>query len=301
MRVSYPTSNQAGIEFQISTGEDLREDLRFLSDDFPVAVYTQRFRFAAADQIPLHWHDNLQATWVCEGEVEYRINGDCFQLSGDKLFLINRGQLHSSRVLRDDAATLCMNFTPDIFHPAIANRLLCPFLEDFSYLLLPMNPYQISLLRRFAAWKSDPLEYFPVMNFLSLVFEEILRERAEKKTPENYEEIAAFQKALDYVHSHYAERLSVREIAGSVPINKNLLTALFNKYTSMPPIKYLREYRLNTARNMLLHTDRSVSDISVDVGYNQLSHFIEQFRISYGMPPLKFRKQYGKSGLGVEC
>lgn len=297
MGASYPTSNQAGMKFQVSTEEDLREDLHFLSDDFPVAVYTQHFKSAASDQIPLHWHDDLQATWVCEGEVEYRINGDCFTLSGNRLLLINRRQLHSSRVLRKDALTLCMNFTPDIFHPVIADRLLRPFLENlnFSYLLLPTGPYQATLLRRFVTWRNDPLEYFPVMNFLSIVFEEILREHAEKKTPEDYVEMAAFQKALDYVHTHYADHLTIREIAGSVPINKNLLTSLFNKYTNMPPMKYLSEYRLNIARSMLLHTDKRVSDISIDVGYNQLSHFIEQFRINYGMSPLKFRMKHATS------
>ena len=74
-------------------------------------------------------------------------------------------------------------------------------------------------------------------------------------------------------------------------------TALFKKYTNMSPIKYLNEYRLYTAKNMILHTDKSISDISADVGYNQISHFIEQFRLSYGMSPLKYRNKFGREVL----
>ena len=48
---------------------------------------------------------------------------------------------------------------------------------------------------------------------------------------------------------------------------------------------------------MILHTDKSISDISADVGYNQISHFIEQFRLSYGMSPLKYRNKFGREAL----
>ena len=54
-------------------------------------------------------------------------------------------------------------------------------------------------------------------------------------------------------------------------------------------IKYLNEYRLFTAKNLITHTYRPISEISADVGYNQISHFIEQFRNSYGLSPLKYR------------
>ncbi len=54
-------------------------------------------------------------------------------------------------------------------------------------------------------------------------------------------------------------------------------------------IKYLNEYRLFTAKNLITHTYRPISEISADVGYNQISHFIEQFRNSYGLSPLEYR------------
>lgn len=294
MGASYPKCDMAGIEFRISTDAEMRETLNFLSEDFPVAVYTQHYHFETSDQIPFHWHDELQLTWIPEGEIEYNINGDTFTLSGNKLFLINSRQLHRSRITAGDAVTLCMNFTPDVFHPVIADTLVKPFLNEggFSYLLIPLKTHQITMLRRFTAWKNEPLGYFPIINFLSEVFEGILSDREEQKTAQNNEELAVFQTALNYVHMNYSEQITVRDIAGSVPINKNILTMLFNKYANMPPIKYLNDYRLNTARNMLLNTDKPVSEISQDVGYNHLSHFIKQFREIYGMSPLKFRNKH---------
>ena len=297
MSTSFPKCNQAGIEFVISTNEELREESMFLSEEFPIAMYTQNFIHAASDSIPFHWHDELQITWISEGELEYCINGDKLRLGSDKLLLVQSHQLHSSHTTTSDVKTLCINFTPEIFHPLIFQKYIQPMLDShaFAYSLLLLKPYQITMLKTFQNWKQEPLGYFSVMNFLSQVFEEILKEFEENVETPDREETRLFHEMLGFVHTNYAQSLSVKDIADSAILNKNRCTALFKKYTNMSPIKYLNEYRLYTAKNLILHTDKSISDISADVGYNQISHFIEQFRINYGMSPLKYRNKFGRA------
>ena len=100
------------------------------------------------------------------------------------------------------------------------------------------------------------------------------------------------QSLLSFVHNHYQDPLTVRQIAAYGIINKNRCTDLFRKYTRLSPIKYLNEYRLYMAKNLILNTKKPISEISADVGYNQISHFIEQFRGAYGLSPLKYRNQF---------
>ena len=69
MSMSFPKCNQAGIEFVISTNGELQEESKFLSEEFPIAMYTQNFNHAASDSIPFHWHDELQITWISDGEL----------------------------------------------------------------------------------------------------------------------------------------------------------------------------------------------------------------------------------------
>ena len=172
MSASFPKCNQAGIEFVISTNEELREESMFLSEEFPIAMYTQNFIHAASDSIPFHWHDELQITWISEGELEYCINGDKFRLGSDKLLLVQSHQLHSSHTTTSDVKTLCINFTPEIFHPLILKKYIQPMLDShaFAYSLLLLKPYQITMLKKLQNWKKEPLGYFSVMNFLSQVF-----------------------------------------------------------------------------------------------------------------------------------
>ena len=134
--------------------------------------------------------------------------------------------------------------------------------------------------------------YFSIVNFLSQVFEELIRSFDEKPDQNDKEEKELFQSMLSFVHSHYQDPLTVRQIAAYGIINKNRCTDLFRKYTRLSPIKYLNEYRLYMAKNLILNTKKPISEISADVGYNQISHFIEQFRGAYGLSPLKYRNQF---------
>ena len=145
MNVSFPKCNQAGTEFVISTTDDLQEKVNYLSEDFPVAIFTQTYHHAASDSTPFHWHNELQLNWVSEGELEYCINGDSLRLSGDKILLVKDHQLHSSRTTEKDTCSLCINFSPDIFHPMI---------------LYPAFPGKRKFHQFHPAFKSGPDQHF---------------------------------------------------------------------------------------------------------------------------------------------
>lgn len=301
MTVSFPKCNIGNIDFVISMDEkNMRENVHFLSDDFPIAMYTQHYSHATRDHIPFHWHDELQMTWVFEGRLEYCVNGDTFSLSHDKILLINSQLMHSSRTVSQDARALCIDFGLDIFHPLVLKHYILPFLEtsSFSYSLLPLKPYQPASLDDFLNWTKAPSGYFSIINFLSQMFESVIRDFKKDEHPVDYDEIEMFHTVLNYIYSHYAEPLTVQQLAVQIMTNKNRLTDLFKKYTNMAPIKFLNEYRLYIAQNLIIHTDKPISEISEDVGYNQLSYFIQQFRDNYGLSPLKYRNKYGQKAEG---
>ncbi len=286
MSASFPKCNQAGIEFVISTNEELREESMFLSEEFPIAMYTQNFIHAASDSIPFHWHDELQITWISEASwntasAETNSNWEAISCAAPEP---PAPQLPHHHQRRENPVHQLYpgDFSSSDFkeiHPAHAGQ---PRLCLFPAVVKASSDTKLKKLQN---WKQEPLGYFSVMNFLSQVFEEILKEFEEDTETPDLEEARLFHEMLGFVHANFAQPLSVKDIADSARLNKNRCTALFKKYTNMSPIKYVNEYRLYTAKNMILHTDKSISDISADVGYNQISHFIEQFRLSYGMSP----------------
>ena len=84
------------------------------------------------------------------------------------------------------------------------------------------------------------------------MFESVIRDFKKDEHPVDYDEIEMFHTVLNYVYSHYAEPLTVQQLAVQIMTNKNQLTDLFKKSTNMAPIKFLNEYRLYIAQNLII-------------------------------------------------
>ena len=299
MEASLPKCEGTRGAFYLTVDDELRERIAPLSDDLPLSVYTQSYRHAAREHIPLHWHSDLQLTWVCEGTLDYAVEEERLTLTRESLLLVNAGRLHGSGTVRGDAETLCVNFAPEIFPDALGRRYIRPLMGSagFSHAVLPLRAEWAELLRGCCARESEP-DCFAVYELLTQAMREVTRS-FRSEAGGNDGEARRFQAALDYLHGHYGEPLSVERLASAAAVNRGALAALFKRYTGMTPARYRNEYRLYMARRMIAGTDRPVTEICAETGYNQLSHFIEQFRLRYGVSPLQYRKRYGSGNGGA--
>lgn len=98
------------------------------------------------------------------------------------------------------------------------------------------------------------------------------------------------RKAMAYIHEHYAESISRREIAQHVSISEDHLTFCFRQELGATPIEYLQRYRVHQARLLLKDSERSISEIALDVGFSDSGYFSRIFRRIAGMSPEAFRR-----------
>jgi len=68
----------------------------------------------------------------------------------------------------------------------------------------------------------------------------------------------------------------------------------FKKATSRSVVDYINEIRLRNARQLLVSSNQSVSEIASASGFNNLSYFNRRFVRAYGMSPGAFRKKTGR-------
>ena len=91
--------------------------------------------------------------------------------------------------------------------------------------------------------------------------------------------------ALTFARTHYAEPLTVDDLARQVALSPSAFSRLFREVTGRTPYQFLKEYRLDRARELLLDGRSSVAAVSRHVGYANVSHFIREFRARYAMTP----------------
>lgn len=95
--------------------------------------------------------------------------------------------------------------------------------------------------------------------------------------------------ALDYIHTHYFETITLDDLAKQAHINRVTLNKLFQVQCDLTAIAYLINYRLEIATDLLLHTGMRVSEIAEATGFQYDTYFMKKFNEKQGMTPTKYR------------
>jgi AraC-like DNA-binding protein len=90
---------------------------------------------------------------------------------------------------------------------------------------------------------------------------------------------------LEYMREQLAEPLTVADLAEQVSLSPSAFAHLFREVTDRSPYQFLKEMRLDKARELLIDGQLAVTRVSKDVGYGSVSHFIREFRARFGVTP----------------
>lgn len=122
-------------------------------------------------------------------------------------------------------------------------------------------------------------------------------ELREKTASNRYGDIV--DEAMRYIEEHYAqEDLSLNLLASHVNFSPNHLSMIFSQQTGQTFIKYLTDFRMNKAKELLRCTNKRSSIIATEVGYKDSHYFSYLFKKTQGMTPTQYRG--GKNSEGEE-
>lgn len=124
-----------------------------------------------------------------------------------------------------------------------------------------------------------------VANVLLNLTEKLANQLAEEHVAPKYE----LQTVKQYIHNHYDEDLSLDILAAKVFLTPRYLSALFIEENNCGINRYIKNVRMEKAKELLLNTNLSVNDIAQKVGYSNLSYFCKSFSEVFGTTPKKYR------------
>lgn len=270
---------------------------------FPMACYHDDL---LAETIPWHWHEELEAGIVTEGEIIVAADSERHLLKAGDAFFVNASVLHTVWH-GDTSASRIHSF---VFHPRLVGgsldsifwtKYVGPLIHDPSLKLLTFDsrnnaPNDVRSIMQ-NAWQycvDEPDGYeFRVRNELSRLLFHISNQYASlQKTPvekdlRNGERIKLM---LQYIHAHFSEEITTESIAGSALISASEALRCFHATIGMTPIQYVKQYRIQKAADYLLNTNLKVAEIGGLCGFQEMSYFARSFREVYGCSPTEYRK-----------
>lgn len=102
---------------------------------------------------------------------------------------------------------------------------------------------------------------------------------------------------MEYIDLHLHMPILLAELAEHVQLNPSYLSVLFKKETGVPVSEYVLNRRIDTAKNMLLYSEYSASQISEILTFSSQSHFIRVFKKKEGMTPREYKVLHDRDSL----
>ena len=248
----------------------------------------------------IHWHEDFQFIYVIDGKIKFLTLNKRIEVSASQGIFINKNILHQ---VKEFTSCHYKSFVfPDYFLKFYFGSPAGVFVDSISenedlefYHFTGQNEWEntvLNLLQKLTEMEEKKTEFYPYEILLILSSLWLTFRKNILLPPQQQENIVSIrmQKFLNYIANHYAEDISLESLAKSGNVGKSECLRCFKASLQTTPYKYLMEYRLSKAADLLTTTDLPIGVISENVGFHQVSHFGKCFKEKTGYSPKDYRK-----------
>ena len=286
----------------INTDHQLREQMSHDTAVFPITYFHDELALLPNHEGPLHWHPEFEIATAQSGTLDFQVGQEHITLhAGDSIF-VNGNILHSIRQLSDGepdpmpnivfSGTMIAPETSTIYKKYVSPVSAC---DSLPYILFRQGDTANELISEIYRQFREQGECYEliVQRKLSEIFELIYKNfdtlpRSEATRVQLVTGIR-IQKMLSYIYEHYAEAVTLEDIAASANISRSEAGRCFRSYMSCSPVDALIQHRLQVSHRLLTETTLSLQEISSECGFNSVNYFSRRFRAHYGYAPSRKR------------
>lgn len=266
--------------------------------------------FSRKDQkhycIDIHNHVDVEIIYVKTGQLKLALNNLPHDLKSGDIAIFNPYDIHEAYFLRSEPTVEYYYLRIDLSaftSPRLKsiNQLLCSI--DNQVLRFPniipkehpqSNTIRESFLSTFEAYKATLVEYnvsteatlcsciYNLLPSLSALV------KSDDATILGSKEIKFINDITKYISKNYNEPIGVADMCRALSCSKSNLYRMFDVCFKESPSVYLRNYRILRAAIEYRHSDMSISDIALAVGFSDYCYFSKSFKKRMGISPKKF-------------
>lgn len=259
---------------------------------------------------PIHSHEVYELNFVERAKGVKRIVGDSSEVIGDyDLVLITSPDLEhvweQHECTSDDIREVTIQFDFNMTNENIFGRN--PFMsmrkmmtEAKKGLCFPLSAI-MKVYTQLDTLSSVKDGFYAVMQFMSILYELSKCEGSRTLASSSFAKIVVeddsrrILKVKNFISKNYMDEIRLSTLSDMAGMSPSAFSRFFKLHTGRNLSEYIIDIRLGYASRMLVDTARSISEISFDCGFNNLSNFNRIFKKKKECSPSEFRENYHKT------
>lgn len=284
----------------------LREQINHDAAVFPITYFCDELASLPNWAGPLHWHPDFEIATAVSGVLDFQVARQHIILNaGDSIF-VNGNILHGIKQLSGNIPDPVPNI---VFSGAMIAPETSAVYQKYIQPISRCDTLPFVVFNQKNSWHDEvnrivnqvyclmdeqsPCYEMAVQRELSRIFEYIFSNFDDFPKSENtriqINTQIRIQKMLSYIYEHYAEVVTLEDIAGAANISRSEAGRCFNTYMGASPVDALIKHRLQVAHSLIQDTTLTLQEISDSCGFHSVHYFSRQFRQVYGYTPGQYR------------
>ncbi len=242
-------------------------------------------------------HNFWEIVYADKGEMEFCTGGEWQSLSPGSIVFHRPMEFHNLRangIVAPNAAVVtfecrseAMNYFDDKVCPLnneekkLLGKIIAEAKKAFTTIL--DDPYTKCLTKRGNIAAEQLMGIYLEELLLSLYLR-----AGDEKPVLSHRNSSAAEETIKFMDENVDKRLCIEDIAKGVMKSESELKRLFKAETGVGVMTYFRNMKINYAKQMLREKNKNITEIAMNLGYNDIHHFSKQFKAITGMSPREY-------------
>ena len=253
-----------------------------------------------------HIHEYIELIYGLTGQYYFTVDDQQYLVNPGDLLIVNSWQVHDKQPVSDPRGShILIKLSPDMIYSCYNStaelRYALPFIFPGGIKNHVARPTEIQDTMDDLTRELQEQGYGYELAVKSAIYRIVLwiiRHAAiQHKELDSYTEstISNISRAFSYIADHYQEQLSVKEIAEHCYMGYSYFSKIFKEITQKSCTEYINYFRVQKAETLLMTNSLSITEISAQVGFDNVSYFIKQFRKFKGISPKQYQLNLQKN------
>lgn len=255
------------------------------------------------EELKTHHHNVFEIIWIKSGRSIFNISKKRYTAQPDSMVLINNFETHSTRIEIVPYERYYMlipkEFLSGVIHDPVLLSILKNRPSSFCHVINFKDNYSKinSIVEKIYNEYIEKPDYSDevIKNYLGIMLVTLYRSHREYfQNLTRKPQLSIVSSVQQYIETNFLENITLKGTADYFHIDMYYLSHIFKEITGFRFKEYLIKYRVNHAKDLLINTDKTVTEICSDSGFNNVNNFIRTFKNIEGDPPSAFRKSHSK-------